>query len=244
MGTGQGDDEHTPTVLLGTNPIVVAKVRDLRTAGRMTEPCASAFEGVRDVLEEGKTQHIMAALGRLTPESGSLSLSRPAKTSVRRTPCNLRNGPAGNTRPTRGEIVESSMATVACSWNGRSRPTSTSPSAMTLISGAGPGWRAPGGAASGISWARGRPTVVDPRCRRGATRDRRAVHALGRCQGIARSSGRSWSRSASRRSHRGCMWCAGAPRWRERCRYPARSRSQYLLAVEPLTGRLRNRARG
>jgi hypothetical protein len=32
VGTGQGDDEHTPTVLLGTSPIVVAKMRDVRIA--------------------------------------------------------------------------------------------------------------------------------------------------------------------------------------------------------------------
>jgi len=52
-------------VLFGTNPIVVAKVRDLRIAGRLTEPGASAFEGVSDVLEEEKTQDIM-----LLPSAG------------------------------------------------------------------------------------------------------------------------------------------------------------------------------
>jgi hypothetical protein len=52
-------------VLLGTNPIVVAKVRDLRIAGRLTEPGATAFEGVRDVLEEEKTQGTM-----LPPSAG------------------------------------------------------------------------------------------------------------------------------------------------------------------------------
>lgn len=41
-----------PRCLFGTNPTLVAKVRDLRIAGRLTEPGAPAFEGVRDALEE------------------------------------------------------------------------------------------------------------------------------------------------------------------------------------------------
>jgi len=94
-------------VLFGTNPIVVAKVRDLRIAGRLTEPGASAFEGVSDVLEEEKTQDIM-----LLPSAG-----RPNRASChtadlpnirQRDALHLRNGPAGSTRPTRGGIVGSS----------------------------------------------------------------------------------------------------------------------------------------
>jgi hypothetical protein len=52
-------------VLIGTNPIVLTKVHDLRMAGRLIEPVAPALEGVRSVLKEEKTEYEVFVLGRI-----------------------------------------------------------------------------------------------------------------------------------------------------------------------------------
>jgi hypothetical protein len=82
-------------VPFGTNRIVVAKVHDLRIAGRLTKPGAPAFEGVRDVLEEEKARKDHPRPQPLTPESGSMSLADLPKNIRQRDALHLRNGQPG-----------------------------------------------------------------------------------------------------------------------------------------------------
>jgi hypothetical protein len=71
-------------VLFGTNPIVVTNVHDLRIAGRLIEPVAPAFEGVRGVLEEEKTKNEVFVLGRLDDSAHRVGrLEKPMAPLVR-----------------------------------------------------------------------------------------------------------------------------------------------------------------
>jgi hypothetical protein len=66
--TEQGDDEHTPTVLIGTNWILVARSATFGSRGRVTEPGAPAFEDESGRYLGTEDPTHQAALLRRTPK--------------------------------------------------------------------------------------------------------------------------------------------------------------------------------